>query len=244
MRCFKAHYRTKFIQRTVDLYETGVTPSEIYDIDQLEAMRLAQDAWNEVDTTTIRNCWQKAGILPQADSELPSMTSDPTRPALPISSLIHPSPPNTTDDPIAHAEKLVTNALDDLEATGALQRSNWIGIAELLNPMVERHDTFNVTDDDIFGSVMEAKKLRERNAGGDESADDDGIGMSESAPLAGPTRTEALQAALSLRKYVATFNDPFTRKLEVMLGSFGQQTRAVEMQSMNDTKLTRYFPHK
>ena len=114
MHCFKAHYHTKFIQRTVDLYKTSVTPSEIYDIDQLEAMRLAQDAWNEVDTMTIHNCWQKAGILPQANSELPSMTSDPTRPALPISSHIHPSLTDTTDDPIAHAEKLVTNALDDL----------------------------------------------------------------------------------------------------------------------------------
>lgn len=110
--------------------------------------------------------------------------------------------------------------------------------------MVKRHDTFNATDDNIFRSVMEAKKLRERNAGGDESANDNGIGMSKSTPLAGLTRTEALQAVLSLRKYVATFNDPFACKLEVMLGSFGQRTHTVEMQSMNDTKLTHYFPHK
>ena len=38
IRCFKAHYRAKFIQRAVDLYESGTTPSKIYDIDQLEAM--------------------------------------------------------------------------------------------------------------------------------------------------------------------------------------------------------------
>lgn len=65
---------------------------------------------------TIHNCWQKAGILPQANSELLSMTSDPTCPTLPISSLIHLSLTDTTDDRIAHAEKLITNALDDLEA--------------------------------------------------------------------------------------------------------------------------------
>ena len=110
--------------------------------------------------------------------------------------------------------------------------------------MVDRHDTFNAMDDNIFESVMDAKKLRERNAVADKLANDDGIGMSKSAPLAGPTRTEALQAVLLLRKYIATFNDPFTHKLEVMLGSFGQQTCTVEMQSMNDTKLTCYFPCK
>lgn len=38
MRRFKAHYRTKFIQHAVDFYETSVTSSEIYNIDQFEAM--------------------------------------------------------------------------------------------------------------------------------------------------------------------------------------------------------------
>ena len=40
IRCFKAHYRAIYIQRAIDNYEAGVTPSEIYDIDQLQAMRL------------------------------------------------------------------------------------------------------------------------------------------------------------------------------------------------------------
>ena len=53
IRCFKAHYRAKFIHCTIDLYEASVTPSKIYDINQLEAMRLAEDAWNKVDATTI-----------------------------------------------------------------------------------------------------------------------------------------------------------------------------------------------
>ncbi|KIK76974.1 hypothetical protein PAXRUDRAFT_17817 [Paxillus rubicundulus Ve08.2h10] len=51
--CFKAKYCARFINRAIHLYEAGTTPSQIYDIDQLEAMRLADDAWNEVDTTTI-----------------------------------------------------------------------------------------------------------------------------------------------------------------------------------------------
>jgi hypothetical protein len=45
-------------------------------------------------------------------------------------------------------------------------------------------------------------------------------------PAPGRTHREALQVALTSRKYIGA---PFARKLEVMLGSFGQQTRAVEM---------------
>jgi hypothetical protein len=47
-----------------------------------------------------------------------------------------------------------------------------------------------------------------------------------------------------LRKHVATLDDPFARKLEMMLGSFGQRTRVAEMQHTTDTKLTDYFVRK
>ncbi|KAF9234204.1 hypothetical protein BU15DRAFT_52907, partial [Melanogaster broomeanus] len=76
----------------------------------------------------------------------------------------------------------------------------------------------------------------ERNGGDDD--DDD---INELAPSF--TRREVLQAALMLRKYIAAFNNPSARKLKVMLGSFGQQTRVVE-KGMEDSKLTDYFPHK
>jgi hypothetical protein len=232
IRCFKAHYRAKFIQRAVDLYEAGVTPSKIYDINQLEAMRLAQGAWKNVDTTTIRNCWQKANILPDMSS------STPAQPTLPISSLIHPTDAvnNSDMDPAAHPETFVRRALDDLEATGVLHHSNRMDIAELLNPAVESHNLFDTTDEDIFNAVMDAKRFEEN--GGD---DDDG-GDNDDDP--GPTRRELLQAVLMLRKHVATLDDPFARKLEMMLGSFGQRTRVAEMQHTTDTKLTDYFVRK
>jgi hypothetical protein len=49
----------------INRYDSGITPSQIYDINQLEGMRLAQTAWNDVDASTIRHCWLKAGILPE-----------------------------------------------------------------------------------------------------------------------------------------------------------------------------------
>ena len=128
---FKAHYHAKFIQCAVDLYEVNVTPSNIYNINQLEVMWLAQDAWNNVDTTTIQNCWQKANILPDI------LSSPPLRPALPISSLFHPTDTaNDQNNPAAHAEMLVEAALNNLNPTGVLWHSNWMDITELLNSTI------------------------------------------------------------------------------------------------------------
>ena len=68
IKSFKAYYRAKFVQCAVNYYEEGITPSQIYNINQLDAMRLADLAWCEVDTTTIRNCWDKASIIPIIDA--------------------------------------------------------------------------------------------------------------------------------------------------------------------------------
>ena len=38
IRCFKAHYRARFIQRAVDRYDEGIMPAEIYEINQLQVM--------------------------------------------------------------------------------------------------------------------------------------------------------------------------------------------------------------
>ena len=102
IQCFKAHYRARFIQRAIDRYDEGITPAEIYDINQLQAMRIADLAWRSVDVTTIRNCWHKAGILPDdADVDHPS-SSYANQASIPVSSLLHDSPSQM--DPVTHAE--------------------------------------------------------------------------------------------------------------------------------------------
>ena len=63
IHCFKAHYRAKFIQRAIVRYDEGISPAQIYDINQLQAMCLAYLAWHEVNTTTIQNCWKKSRNL-------------------------------------------------------------------------------------------------------------------------------------------------------------------------------------
>ncbi|KAF8749021.1 DDE superfamily endonuclease [Rhizoctonia solani] len=55
IRCFKAHHRNGFTQLTLERDNAG--DKKIYNIDQLQAMKLAANAWNAVTpTTTIANC--------------------------------------------------------------------------------------------------------------------------------------------------------------------------------------------
>ena len=101
---------------------------------------MADKAWSEVNTTTIRNCWHKAGILP----DLTSTSSCTTQPSVPISSLVHDTSLQT--NPTAEAERQVEIALDDLVATGALWTQNRMDINALLNPDGESHILTETSD--------------------------------------------------------------------------------------------------
>jgi hypothetical protein len=113
IHCFESHYHTKFAARAVDRYDHNITPAQIYDIDQLQAMHLADLAWNEVDTTTIRNCWCKSGILPD---EISHSNAIPT-PSVPIAYLL--ASPSTVS-----VEDQLTQSLNDLENYGVLSGNN------------------------------------------------------------------------------------------------------------------------
>jgi DDE superfamily endonuclease len=51
IRCFKAHYRSNFCRRAIVLDEAG--ESDIYKIDLLEGMLMAEEAWSAVTAETI-----------------------------------------------------------------------------------------------------------------------------------------------------------------------------------------------
>ena len=88
-------------------------------------MQMANAAWNEVTTTSIRNCWRKAGILPEIDPS--SSSSTQAQLSIPIPSLLT-SGSESLADPAVEVEKQVEAALDDLVAKGALQTCNHMDI--------------------------------------------------------------------------------------------------------------------
>ena len=228
IRCFKAHYHAKYIQWAIDRYDADVTPSEIYEINQLQAMQLANHAWHEVDTMTIRHCWRKADILPPMDS------SAIAQPTVPISSLLHTF--SHDQDPIIATENELRCALDDLENTGVLQSKNWMDIKALINPPDESRMTKDTTDEEICQAVLAAHEKQTAN-GGDDTIEDD------ASPEPHPTYCEVFRAASVINRYVEHIDNLVARKLEATLASFGHQIRLERSQTLTTTQITDYFHH-
>lgn len=59
--CFKAHYCHQLCTQAIKLNEAGT--EDIYKIDILEAMHMANKAWEVVSELTIKHCWDHTKIL-------------------------------------------------------------------------------------------------------------------------------------------------------------------------------------
>ncbi|KAF9501872.1 hypothetical protein BDN71DRAFT_1438594 [Pleurotus eryngii] len=131
-------------------------------------------------------------------------------------------------------QKGLVQTLKDL-GNGILQRGNRMAIEELLNPVSERENIDNISAEEIFRSVQEMREAMEMMEvnGGDDGED----GVIEEKP----TRKEALTAAATLGKYISDINEPFARKLEAILASFGRQTRLEATCSLEPSFITDYF---
>ncbi|EIW82986.1 DDE-domain-containing protein [Coniophora puteana RWD-64-598 SS2] len=227
IRCFKAHYRAAYIERAIARYDQGITPSSIYDINQLQAMRLADIDWWQVNTTTLRNCWKKAQILPEFTS--------PTRsqPSVPVSSLL-----DGDADPLLHAKKVVEVALDALQATGTLQRVNRMDLTELLNPEVEQGLASRMSDAEIVEMVMVESRGGEESVGAEGARDED----DEDGPIElPPTCKEVLEATAVIGRCLDNMDSMLAQKLEVMLASLTRQMRVEASQQLETSKITDFF---
>jgi hypothetical protein len=232
IRCFKAHYRAHFIQRAIERYDSGTTPSEIYDIDQLSAMRLADEAWSNVSQKTIANCWRKAGILPPSLFRVPAYVND----GRPFS---HTASPVLDTDPSMEAEKELTEALDDLVLRGALQKSNRMDLGDFVEP--DDEDGIDGDGDavqDIFEAVMEAHEAMEMieiNGGDDHDTGN---------VRALPSLLEVLESVDVLKTHLSDVNEPFARQLEVLLGKASRHVRAEQSRNLRETSIMDYFARK
>ncbi|KAJ6456730.1 hypothetical protein C8R45DRAFT_844722 [Mycena sanguinolenta] len=184
-------------------------------------MRLATPAWDVVSTTTIKNCWIHSGILPD------SVWTSGSPPAIPISSLLNP---------VREAEQELNNCLDGLEERRILQRTNRLTIEDLVNPESEQ-DTEQASDQDIYNAVVASRNAQNASdaTGGDNDPDDD------AEPTNRPTRREALAAATTVQNFVATLNDEYARKLDVLLATFGRATQLEATNALVDTSITDFF---
>jgi hypothetical protein len=93
IRCLKALYRKSFAERAIDLDDAG--ERNIWKINLLEAMRMAERAWDQVNAATIENCWRHTGIVPE-----------------------HPNPDDAADDGAASLVSELSGATSAKAAAG------------------------------------------------------------------------------------------------------------------------------
>lgn len=192
-------------------------------------MRIAEAAWHNVDSTTIQNCWHKAGILPETcqSSHTPPLT-------IPIATLLQ----NATSqmDPISHVEKQVEFALDDLVSRGALQCQNRMDINTLLNPHSKSYVLTEANDNNIYHAMMDAIEAHKNiDHNGRDDVDQDG----PVKPC--PSHREVLATVSTILWYVANLNDPLAHKIEGLLGSLTKLLCIDAAKLMCDTVLTDFF---
>ena len=60
IRCFKAHYRRQFCEIAIERDELG--EENLYEIDLLKAMLMANEAWKQISQSAIVNCWSHTKI--------------------------------------------------------------------------------------------------------------------------------------------------------------------------------------
>lgn len=60
IRCFKAHYHQAFCYKAIELDEAG--KDNIYKINLLKVILMANAAWDVVTPEMIQNCWNHTGI--------------------------------------------------------------------------------------------------------------------------------------------------------------------------------------
>ncbi|KAJ6566334.1 hypothetical protein B0H19DRAFT_1257573 [Mycena capillaripes] len=120
------------MQRAPERYDSGVTPGEIYRIDQLTAMRLADEAWGYVTQETIRNCWRKTGIIPEARFN-PNASSTSLSSLSSLSTLTTSESEDELEVPEGGISTALLSVMGQLEQVGVPQRVNMLDLEELVN---------------------------------------------------------------------------------------------------------------
>ncbi|KAF8998974.1 hypothetical protein BDQ17DRAFT_1361557 [Cyathus striatus] len=96
-----------------------------------------------------------------------------------------------------------------------LPKCNRMTIDPLLNPEGESHVSTETSDNEIFQAVMDLIAAREslEVIGGDDVDEDIPV-----EPL--PTRRDVLKAVSTIKRYTEDMGDPFSCKVDTILGSF------------------------
>jgi len=134
---FKKRYRRSQLYRALDLEEAG--SDDIYKVDQLQAMKWAVAAWNDISSTTISNCWKHCQILHPRD-----INGEPITGGIRESAIIQ--------DPI---EMIIEEEL--VQQINTLAKHP-MSLENLLNPAIESQVHQIFSDDEIVEMAIQVEE--------------------------------------------------------------------------------------
>lgn len=140
----KVKYRRYQMDRALGLSEEHIR--DIYKLDILTAMKAFKGIWNELDSTTIQNCWNHTGILPQS---------------------------STREDPM-DIRTLLNDDVTEIRfnASQLLPNRSAFGLEQLLNPVGENEGIVQqISDDQMVSNMLgsEANESSEEECEAEES---------------------------------------------------------------------------
>ena len=162
IRCFKAHYRRLFCMRAVDREALG--HSDIYEINQLEAMELAAQAWLFVSQATISNVWKHVKIFQDDAAKSSNSALEPE-----ISAANDDTP--LSDPDLDRATTQLNERIDELVEMNALRPNQRMDAEYLLDVEDERVTVKEWTDEDIWEEVN-GQSREEQNGDIPEESED------------------------------------------------------------------------
>ena len=110
-------------------------------------------------------------------------------------------------------------------------------IEALLNPEGESQILTEASDKEIYQSVMDTIKAHENI---DINGGDD-IDTIQVPTNPFPTHHDVLKAVSAIRQYIKDLNNPITRKMEALLGTFNMKIHLDESRVLKNTVLTDFF---
>jgi hypothetical protein len=149
---------SSYIRYVLDRFDTN--EANLYEISQLRAMELADQAWTDVKNSTITNCFRHAGVLSVRDVDgKPTTSSAPTTATL-------------IDKELDHAMQLMSDNNDALVDRNIIRASAKMLVAYLLDHAEE--DTTGTMEFTVKEIVEEIKsRSAEKGPGNDDDGEEE-----------------------------------------------------------------------
>ena len=218
IRAWKAHYRRLYIRRALE--RDGDGELDIWKIDQLEGMHLAEEAWRYISAETIKNCWAHTEIIsPRGPDGRPLLSPGP------VADQLHAT------DPAAKAIEKLREATSKLNIRCIAEKDR-MSLKEIIEVPGEEVTEQEWTEDDIVEqtrAVFQDSNGVEEDAGESDGDDD---------PLMTPT--QALSAMKELDRLFSVSGSEYTA-VSAALKNAIRAMRLDRQTSMTQNTLSSFF---